>query len=1272
MSEKANSKLAITDMPEGTVTFLFTDIEGSTQLLSQLRDRYAVLLTDQRRILRTVFARWGGQEVDTQGDAIFVAFPRATQAVCAAAEIQRALAAHQWPEGAKVRVRMGLHTGEPLKADEGYVGMDVHRAARIAHVGHGGQVLLSETTTPLVVDELPEGVKLLELGRHRLKDMRRPEWIHQLVIEGLPREFPPLKSLELLTPAIALDIGEVKLPDFLKEETEVAPTPVFVGRERELVHLQRYLEQVVAGQGGLVLITGGPGRGKTALMQAFARRSMEAHPDLLVASGKCNAYTGVGDPYLPFRELLGDLTGDVGAKWAAGAISRDHAKRLWEVMHQTAHTLIDHGPDLVEVFVPGRSLLSRVSAAVPEQRSLLQSLRALAERERALPGELEQKALFEQYLHVLCELSAKYPLLVLLDDLQWADTASLNLLFHLGRELRGGRILLVGAYRPEEVTLGRGGKRHPLEEILAELKRTYGEVWIDLSQESADEGRIFVDEFINSEPNQLGESFRQALYAQTSGHPLFTIELLREMQARGDLVKDEGGYWIEGSALNWDLLPARVDGVIEARIGRLEDELREILSIASVEGEDFTAQVVARVKETDERDLVRKLSGELDKVHRLVGERGSIDISGRRLYLYRFQHHLFQKYLYNRLGGNEREMLHAEVDAVLEELYGESSEGIAAQLARHFSEAGQVDKAVHYLLLAGDQARLMYANQEAIGFYQHAIQVLKDKGDYELAERTLMKLGLTYHITFEFDKSRQAYEEAFTLRQQRSSVQPESLPPAPHPLRFFWQEPSSVDCVWLNYEFEFTFNHWLFSRLLKTNDVFEIIPDSAKYWEISPDGLVYTFHQQENFFWSDGVPVTAQDFEFSMKRMLDPYHGSPDAHLLYDIQGARNYHHGEISTPDGIGVRALDECTLQITLENPASYFLHLLAEFALPVPQHLVEKYREAWADLDKIVNNGPFCIQSWQRGEEIILARNPYYHELLKGNIEKIRINILREDLQTEFEKYENGQLDIINLRRISVSMRDHARQKYPTEYYMNSKRATHYLGFNTTRPPFDDRRIRQAFACAVEKEYLASVINGGYFLPAHGGFIPPGIPGHLPDIGLPYDPERARRLLKEAGYPDGRDFPNVNFLGRSQYLNNWMFLLEQWHMILGVEISFKQFEPFPYLDELDQGSFHIFEFGWTLDFPDPDSFLRMSPVRELTYWSNQYYEKLLASAHRTLEQGKRITLYQAAEKILLEETPIVPLYYIMDHFLVKPWVRNYPLGNEGDLTGVIIEPH
>jgi len=271
MTEKTGLPSPI--LPGGTVTFLFTDIEGSTQLLDQLRDQYAVLLTAHHQIIRAALEKWHGREVDTQGDAFFAAFPKATEAVAAVAQIQRELAEHSWPEDAQVRVRMGLHTGEPWLVDEGYVGMDVHRAARIGHVGYGGQVLLSGTTTALVQDDLPEGVTLLDLGRHRLKDMRRPEPIQQLVIDGLPSEFPPLKTLEAL-PAAQDDSpgnGKTGVP------REVGPSPyrglaafqetdaeLFFGREAFTDQLA-----LAVGEQQLVAVIIGPsGSGKSSAVFA--------------------------------------------------------------------------------------------------------------------------------------------------------------------------------------------------------------------------------------------------------------------------------------------------------------------------------------------------------------------------------------------------------------------------------------------------------------------------------------------------------------------------------------------------------------------------------------------------------------------------------------------------------------------------------------------------------------------------------------------------------------------------------------------------------------------------------------------------------------------------------------------------------------------------------------------------------------------------------------------------------------------------------------------
>jgi len=217
------------ELPTGTVTLLFTDIEGSTRLLQQLGNRYDSVLKECRQLLRAAFQQWNGHEVDSQGDAFFVAFARATDAIWAAVDMQRALATHVWPEGVTVRVRMGLHTGEPQLSTENYVGLDVHRAARIMSAGHGGQVLLSQTTRDLVEHDLPTGVSLRDVGAHRLKDLQHPSHLFQLVIADLPADFPLLKTL---------GTHPHNLP--------VQPTPL-IGREKEVALVQNLLRREDVG-----------------------------------------------------------------------------------------------------------------------------------------------------------------------------------------------------------------------------------------------------------------------------------------------------------------------------------------------------------------------------------------------------------------------------------------------------------------------------------------------------------------------------------------------------------------------------------------------------------------------------------------------------------------------------------------------------------------------------------------------------------------------------------------------------------------------------------------------------------------------------------------------------------------------------------------------------------------------------------------------------------------------------------------------------------------
>jgi class 3 adenylate cyclase len=239
------------ELPTGTVTLLFSDIEGSTALLSRVGDQYAQALSAQRALLRAAFREYRGRELGTEGDSFFVVFESAGEAVRCCVAAQRALASHDWPCGVPVRVRMGLHSGEPVRHEDGYVGLDVHRAARIAATAHGGQVVLSDVTRHLVGSQLPAGVSLRDLGWHWLKDFEAPERIYQLVAAGLEERFPPLKSLGAQT-------GLARLPVF---------TDSFIGRDRELAEVRGLIDRHQ-----LVTLTGPGGCGKTRLATEVAKQ----------------------------------------------------------------------------------------------------------------------------------------------------------------------------------------------------------------------------------------------------------------------------------------------------------------------------------------------------------------------------------------------------------------------------------------------------------------------------------------------------------------------------------------------------------------------------------------------------------------------------------------------------------------------------------------------------------------------------------------------------------------------------------------------------------------------------------------------------------------------------------------------------------------------------------------------------------------------------------------------------------------------------------------
>ena len=316
-----------------------------------------------------------------------------------------------------------------------------------------------------------------------------------------------------------------------------------------------------------------------------------------------------------------------------------------------------------------------------------------------------------------------------------------------------------------------------------------------------------------------------------------------------------------------------VEGVIEERLGRLPADLRALLQAASVEGEEFTAQVIARAVGGDERTVMRQLGRELERSHRLVARQGVMQIAGRSLDRFRFRHALFQQHCYENFDAGERRLLHGDIATALEEVYGKVKDDLAPQLGWHWEQAGEGARAIPYLLAAGDRARLAYANADAIGSYERALALLKAQGDDEAAARTLMRLGLSHGAAADYRLSEDAYSEGFefwrkALARSESATQ---LSPAPCPLRVLWYPGFKTENLWLPAE---RFRYHLFAGLMEESPSQEVVPDVAEGWDISPDGCTYTFHLRRDACWSDGVPVTAADFIYAWQHNMAP--GIPD------------------------------------------------------------------------------------------------------------------------------------------------------------------------------------------------------------------------------------------------------------------------------------------------------------------------------------------------------------------------------------------------------------
>jgi len=322
------------------------------------------------------------------------------------------------------------------------------------------------------------------------------------------------------------------------------------------------------------------------------------------------------------------------------------------------------------------------------------------------------------------------------------------------------------------------------------------------------------------------------------------------------------------------------------------------------------------------------------------------------------------------------------------------------------------------------------------------------------------------------------------------------------------------------------------------------------------------------------------------------------------------------------------------------------------------------------------PCRVGYWQRGERLVLARNETYHGRSQGNVEKVEL-LMSGDIWG-IEDWDARALalyetDTVDVMRIGEAV-GQAREQYAEEHVSFPMLWTIYLSFDLSRPPFNDLRVRRAFALAIDSARYQREVTKGLFAPASGGFLPPEMPGHSPGIGLPYDPQQARRLMAEAGYPGGRGFPVAEALTPHEREPLSKHLWAQWQENLGIEVTWQPMEYGAFAERLFKEPPHMHLGRWTVDYPDPDNFLRVGAAFAAPGWRNENYAGLVQEARRSMDQEERMDMYKRADKILVEEAVIVPLNYVRWHLLTKPWVKKHPTSPTYSWfwKEVIIEPH
>ncbi|MGZ3651859.1 MAG: peptide ABC transporter substrate-binding protein [Bdellovibrionota bacterium] len=475
-------------------------------------------------------------------------------------------------------------------------------------------------------------------------------------------------------------------------------------------------------------------------------------------------------------------------------------------------------------------------------------------------------------------------------------------------------------------------------------------------------------------------------------------------------------------------------------------------------------------------------------------------------------------------------------------------------------------------------------------------------------------------------------------------------------LRIF-SEPPTLDWNLATDNVSITLLQNLMEGLSNYDSDLNVKPALASSWDISKDGKTYTYHLRKGVTWSDGAPLTAQHFWDSWERALNPKTASEYAYFLFDVVGGKDYAEGRLKDSSKLGIKVVDPQTFQVTLNKRASYFPNIPTfTVTYPIRKDLIEKYGNKWTEAGKLVTVGPFTLSEWKHDSKVVLSANAKYYGG-KPKLETVNGYIVNEDT-TAINMFESGKLQYVSrLPPVEIE-----RLKASPAYRNGPFLRGYYYGFNIKKKPFDDIRVRQAFAYAVDRAQITSMLKGGQFPTA--SWVPKGMFGYEKSVGLDFNLAKAQKLLADAGYPEGKGFPPITFMFDTR--DDHKMIAERlqaiWKKNLGVDLRAQNEDWKVYLNRLKADVPQMFRLGWGADYPDPDNFMALFTSysgNNYTQWKSAEYDKLIADAAGESSKPKRLALYKKAQVLLLEkDTVIIPLFVDALNVLVSPTVKGLKL--------------